>query len=124
MLVSIHALEQDRHAVDLQAKGEAGPGLRGKGVLGDAGLAQASKNLGDLLYRDGRYDDAASAYERTVRADPELGDDVYARLGNVYYRRRDRKRAIDMWTRALKLNPSNEVVRTNLEFVRGPASDG
>jgi tetratricopeptide (TPR) repeat protein len=90
----------------------------------DAGLAQASKNLGDLLYRDGRYDDAASAYERTVRADPELGDDVYARLGNVYYRRRDRKRAIDMWSRALKLNPSNEVVRTNLEFVRGPASDG
>ncbi len=87
-------------------------------------LAQAAKNLGDLLYRDGRYDEAAAAYERTLRADPDLGDDVYARLGNVYYRRKDRKKAIEMWARALRLNPTNEVVRTNLEFLRGPARDG
>jgi len=87
-------------------------------------LAQAAKNLGDLLYRDGRYDEAAAAYERALRSDPDLGDDVYARLGNVYYRRKDRKKAIDMWARALRLNPANEVVRTNLEFLRGPARDG
>jgi Flp pilus assembly protein TadD len=36
----------------------------------------------------------------------------------VYYKSRDREKAVDMWMRALELNPSNEVVRTNLEFVR------
>ncbi len=85
----------------------------------DSSLPQASKNLGDLLYRGGRYEEAAEAYERALRSDPELGDDVYAKLGNVYYKRRDRKRAIDLWQRALDINPANEVVRTNLEFVRG-----
>jgi tetratricopeptide (TPR) repeat protein len=87
----------------------------------DPSLPQASKNLGDLLYREGRYEEAAEAYERALRADPELGDDVYAKLGNVYYKSRVREKAIEMWLRALELNPDNEVVRTNLEFVRGAA---
>lgn len=86
-------------------------------------LAQASKNLGDVFYRNGSYDDAAEAYERAVRLDPDLGDDVYAKLGNVYYKGRDRERAVQMWIRALELNPENEVVRTNLELVRGAAGD-
>ncbi len=72
-----------------------------------------------MLYRGGRHDEAAEAYERALRVDPELGDDVYAKLGNIYYKRRDRRRAIDLWQRALDINPANEVVRTNLEFVRG-----
>jgi tetratricopeptide (TPR) repeat protein len=84
-------------------------------------LPQASKNLGDLLYRDGRYEEAAEAYRRALRADPYLGDDVYAKLGNVYYKSRDRAKAIEMWERALEIDPGNEVVRTNLEFVRGSA---
>jgi tetratricopeptide (TPR) repeat protein len=89
----------------------------------DPSLPQGSKNLGDLLYKEGRYEEAAAAYERALRADPELGDDVYAKLGNVYYKSREREKAIQMWKRALELNPANEVVRTNLEFVRG-ASGG
>lgn len=85
----------------------------------DSSLPQASKNLGDLLYREGRHEEAAEAFERALRTNPDLGDDVYAKLGNIYYKRRDRQRAIDLWQRALDINPANEVVRTNLEFVRG-----
>ncbi len=85
----------------------------------DSALPQASKNLGDILYRDGRYDEAAEAYQRAVRAAPELGDDIYAKLGNVFYKRREREQAIQMWERALQINPANDVVRTNLEFVKG-----
>jgi tetratricopeptide (TPR) repeat protein len=90
----------------------------------DSGLPQASKNLGDLLYREGLYDKAAEAYKRALRANPHLGDDAYAKLGNVYYKGRDRDKAIEMWRRALEINPANEVVRTNLEFVKGNAADG
>lgn len=89
----------------------------------DAGLPQASKNLGDLLYRAGNYENAAAIYERALLSDPDLGDDIYAKLGNVYYKRRERDRAIEMWVRALDLNPNNEVVRTNLEFVKGAAGE-
>ncbi len=89
----------------------------------EPGLPQVSKNLGDLLYRSGAYEEAAQAYERALRVDSDLGDDVYAKLGNVYYKRRDREKAMSMWTRALELNPENEVVRTNLELVEGAADD-
>jgi tetratricopeptide (TPR) repeat protein len=85
----------------------------------DSGLPQASKNLGDLLYREGVYDKAAEAYQRALRADPNLGDDIYAKLGNVYYKGRDRDKAVEMWLHALEINPANDVVRTNLEFVKG-----
>ncbi|MGD2215835.1 MAG: tetratricopeptide repeat protein [Gemmatimonadales bacterium] len=90
----------------------------------DSGLPQASKNLGDLLYREGLYEKAAEAYKRALRAGPNLGDDVYAKLGNVYYKGRDREKAVEMWKRALEINPANEVVRTNLEFVKGDAGNG
>lgn len=89
----------------------------------ETALPQASKNVGDLLYRDGRYDEAAEAYERALRANPNLGDDTYAKLGNIYYKRRERGKAVALWERALQLNPSNEIVRTNLEFVKGPSGD-
>ncbi len=89
----------------------------------ESALPQASKNIGDLLYRQGAYDEAAKAYERVVLTHPDLGDDVYAKLGNVYYKRRARDKAIEMWVRALELNPANEVVRTNLELVRGAAGE-
>lgn len=89
----------------------------------DSGLPQASKNLGDIQYRDGNYEEAAVAYERALVVDPGLGDDLYAKLGNVYYKKRARDRAIEMWTRALELNPGNEVVRTNLELVEGAAGE-
>ena len=89
----------------------------------ESALPQASKNLGDVLYRQGAYEEAAKAYERAVEVNPELGDDIYAKLGNVYYKRRSRDQAIKMWVRALEINPANEVVRTNLELVRGAASE-
>ncbi len=87
----------------------------------DATLAQALKNQGDLLYRRGAYDEAAEVYRRAVRTKPHLGDDIYAKLGNIYYRRKEREQAFEMWERALELNPGNEVVKTNLELVRGSA---
>lgn len=111
--------------VILERRGEAEKARRlyEQALDHDARLPQVFKNLGDLLYREGVYDQAALAYERAVRADAEIGDDVYAKLGNVYYKSRARRKAIEMWVRALEINPANEVVRTNLEFARG-ASDG
>jgi Tfp pilus assembly protein PilF len=80
-------------------------------------LPQVAKNLGDLLYRAARYDDAWDAYQRAIRLQPTLGDDVYFRLGNIAYKRQDRQLAVEYWNRALELNPGHELARTNLETV-------
>jgi tetratricopeptide (TPR) repeat protein len=76
---------------------------------------QLAKNLGDLSYRAARYDEAWEAYNRAVELAPDLGDDVYFKLGNIAYKRNDRELAAQLWRRALELNPKHELVKTNLE---------
>jgi tetratricopeptide (TPR) repeat protein len=83
----------------------------------DASLPQVSKNLADILYRNGRYDEAREAYERAAKLAPELGDDLYFKLGNIAYRRRDHERARESWRRATELNPGHELARANLEML-------
>ena len=89
-----------------------------QGVAEEPGLPQLHKNLGDLHYRAARYDDAFEAYQRAVKANADLGDDVWLKLGNIRFRRQEREEAIRCWERALALDPSNAIVRTNLDAVR------
>lgn len=86
------------------------------------GMAQPHRNLGDLAAQSGALDAALEHYERAVRLDPELGDEVYARMGNVHYRRNDRERAVRCWRQALRLNPENRGVRTRLQIVANAVS--
>jgi tetratricopeptide (TPR) repeat protein len=89
-----------------------------RGVLEDAGLAQLHKNLGDCHYRAARYDDALESLQRAVKINPQLGDDVYLKLGNIRFKRQEREEAVRCWEQALALDPSNAIVRTNLDAVR------
>jgi tetratricopeptide (TPR) repeat protein len=83
----------------------------------DPALPQISKNLADILYRNGRYDDASDAYERAAKLNPELGDDLYFKLGNIAYKRRDHVRARESWAQAASLNPGHQLARANLEML-------
>src|SRR5712692_3876508 len=78
-------------------------------------LPQLSKNLGDLAYRASRYDEAWQAYSRATELAPELGDDVYFKMGNIAYKRTDRELAEQLWRKALELNPKHELVKANLD---------
>ena len=88
------------------------------GLADDPSLAQLHKNVGDLYYRASRYDEAFSAFERAVKADPELGDDVYAKLGNIRLRRHENDEAAKCWQRALELDPNNAIVKKNLDALK------
>jgi tetratricopeptide (TPR) repeat protein len=81
----------------------------------DPTLAQVSKNLGDLLYRAGRYDEAFEAYERAAKLNPELGEDLYFKMGNIAFKRRDRDKARVCWRRVTDLNPGHQLARANLD---------
>ena len=78
-------------------------------------LPQLSKNLGDVLYRAGRYDEAWDAYQQAVKLHSELGDDTYFKLGNIAYKRLDHATASAMWHKTLQLNPKHQLARTNID---------
>jgi len=52
------------------------------------------------------------------KVSPDLGGDVYLKLGNIRLRRNERDEAVRCWERALELDPQNAIVRTNLGAVR------
>lgn len=87
----------------------------------DPDLMQVHRNLGDLAYRRGDHDEALEHFEKLVESLPDLGDEVHARLGNIHYKRHEHDRALEYWRRALELNPSNQVVRNNLDVVANAA---
>jgi tetratricopeptide (TPR) repeat protein len=83
----------------------------------DPSIAQAQKNLGDVAYRRGSHAEALQHYIRAAELDPELGDDVFAKIGNLLYKLRRLDEAVHHWQKALHLNPNNLIVRNNLEIV-------
>ena len=71
---------------------------------------------GNAYYRDGRFEQAVSTYERILKqglASPAL----YFNLGNAYYRSGKIAPAILAYERALRLEPGDPDVRHNLELV-------
>ncbi len=60
-------------------------------------------------------------HQRAARLAPDLGDDLYFRLGNIAYKRREPDRARAWWERAATLNPQHELVRANLDALGVPA---
>jgi tetratricopeptide (TPR) repeat protein len=88
------------------------------GLHEDGALPQLYKNLGDCRYRATRYDEALEAYQRAIKLNPALGDDVYFKLGNIRFKWQEKDQALAYWERALALNPGNDVIRTNLDLVR------
>jgi len=107
-------------AVVLERRGryEEASAVVERAVTEDASQAPSHKNAGDLHYRAGRYEDALECYMRAVRSDPNLGGDVYLKLGNIRYRRRERDEAVRSWERSLALAPDNPMARNNLEMAR------
>jgi tetratricopeptide (TPR) repeat protein len=110
---------QNNLAVLLEVSGdiEGAEALLRSALAEDAALPQVSKNLADILYRSGRYEEAGEAYERAAKLNPELGDDLYFKLGNIAYKRRDHARARERWAQATSLNPGHQLARANLEML-------
>ncbi|MFQ6044871.1 MAG: tetratricopeptide repeat protein [Gemmatimonadales bacterium] len=112
-----HVVLRNNLAVLLEILGdtEGAEETLGAALAVDPSLPHLSKNLGDLYYRAGRYDEAWEAYRRAVKQQPNLGDDVYFKLGNIAYRRLDREAATEFWNKTIELNPQHELARTNLD---------
>jgi tetratricopeptide (TPR) repeat protein len=118
-----HPVLLNNLAVLLEARGELPRALEllQRALERDPAAPRISKNLGDVLYRMGRFDDAWEAFQRAARLRPDLGDDLYFKLGNLALKRGDPDEARAYWARAVELNPRHQLARANLETL-GPAS--
>ena len=87
------------------------------GLDEDPSLPQLWKNLGDLLYRTARTDEAEQAYARALKLAPRLGDDVYFKLGNLAFKALRRDEALAYWREAVALNPDHLMAQANIATI-------
>ncbi|NDP21486.1 MAG: tetratricopeptide repeat protein [Paludibacter sp.] len=82
-----------------------------------SGLAQpTSVKQANELYISGNYQDAAKQYE-TIIAKEGIAPELYYNLGNAYYKANEIGRSILNYERALRLSPTYDDARFNLEMV-------
>lgn len=67
----------------------------------------------NAAYNEGYYDSAVVLYEKIIATEMESVP-VYYNMGNAYYKMREYPMAIYCYEKALKLDPSNDDVKTNL----------
>ncbi|MBQ3710429.1 MAG: tetratricopeptide repeat protein [Bacteroidales bacterium] len=82
-----------------------------------AGMAQGHDWIeeGNAAYNEGNYDQALTCYNSIVEAGMESAT-LYYNMGNTYYKMKDYPHAILYYEKALKLDPGDEDIRTNLEI--------
>jgi len=88
-------------------------------VGGMAQMTSASYNYwfgeGNVAYNEGDYEQALTFYNQVVEAGYESAD-LYYNMGNTYYKMKQYPMSILYYEKALKLNPGDEDIRTNLEI--------
>ncbi|HXT41552.1 MAG TPA: tetratricopeptide repeat protein, partial [Candidatus Angelobacter sp.] len=78
---------------------------------------------GNKLYEEGRFAEAASAYEKILQSG-QSSPEVYFNLGNALFKSGHVGRAILNYRLAEQLAPRDPDIRANLKFARSSAADG
>jgi len=92
------------------------------GAVGSAQTASDDFERGNSLYREGKFDQAAAAYE-AILSQGFAGAAVYFNLGNSYYRLGKVAPAILAYERALRLQPNDPDIKHNLSLVNLKTAD-
>jgi len=74
-------------------------------------------NIGNALYREGKYDAAAAEYSRALsKAGHSLAPAVRYNLGNTHFQQKQYAEAVDAYRQVLDDRPGDEAARHNLEL--------
>ena len=98
------------------------------GLLALMGTAKAQSDAdlwfgqANTAYNSGNYDTAVVVYQKILDAGMESVA-VYYNMGNAYYKLREFPMAIYCYEKALKLDPSDEDVQTNLAIANAAIVD-
>lgn len=78
--------------------------------------------VADSAYRHGEYQEAAALYQQTL-VEEGVSPGVLYNLGNAYFNLGKDGEAMVCYERARKLDPSNEMINGNLQFLRDRVSE-
>lgn len=87
-------------------------------MVSAAGMAQSVDDRFEQAndaYNEGLYDQALTGYN-TIETEGLESAALYYNMGNTYYKMKDYPHAILYYEKALKLDPSDEDIRVNLEI--------
>lgn len=88
------------------------------GAAQEADLSQQAENF----YREGKYQEAAGAYQQILKEGKESAN-LYYNLGNCYYKLGENTKAILNYERSLLLNPGDQDARYNLKLAQKQVVD-
>lgn len=86
----------------------------------DANSNIAKFNLGNSLYRQGRFDEALKTFDLIDKNkfDKKSLANSYHNLGNSYFQQKEYEKSIESYKKALLNNPNDKETKYNLEYAR------
>jgi Ca-activated chloride channel family protein len=96
-----------------------------KAIEKKSNFPEAIFNLGDAMYKQGRYDDAAKQFELAAKllTDTGLKARSFHNLGNCSMERKEYEDAIKAYKQALRLNPADKDTKYNLAYANAKLKD-
>ena len=75
-------------------------------------------NLGNALYKQGRYEEAAELFQGLAQFAPGEAEKAYAfhNLGNSFLQTEKYAESVDAYKKSLRINPNDEQTRFNLAY--------
>ena len=80
----------------------------------------ATYNLGNSLYKQGKYSDAIKEYEKVVMSetDDKKLSEAWHNLGNSYFMEKNLPKSIESYKNSLRINPKDDEARYNLRMAQ------
>jgi tetratricopeptide (TPR) repeat protein len=91
-----------------------------KGIQTDKKSVESHYNLGNSLYMQGKYQEAAAAFQQAAQLtqDKEKKASAFHNLGNALYKAEDYGNSVQAYKESLKQNPKDEQTRFNLALAQ------
>ena len=91
-----------------------------RAVDADAESAIATYNLGNALYRQEKYEEAAKCFDNATHMtdDKAIQSQAYHNMGNVLMQNQQYGEAIEAYKQSLRLNPTDADARYNLRLAQ------
>jgi len=89
--------------------------MSAKSVKLDAGNAANMDTYGWVLYKLGRYAEAAQWVEKAIAATPSPDADLLEHIGDIYFKLGDINKAVLNWQNALNVGPGSEFLEKKIK---------